>query len=80
MLKEKEGHDGHTIFLRFYLSDRDDLAREGLVLRTRAKLWPEARQNTAQRTIGGGHVEVRTAMDRRSTTGHSGPIRDEGSI
>jgi hypothetical protein len=35
-MKEKEGHDGHTIFLRFYLSDRDDLARKGLVLRTRA--------------------------------------------
>ena len=51
-----------------------------LVLRTRAKLWPEARQNTAQRTIGGGHVGVRTAMDQRSTTGRSGPIRDEGSI
>ena len=50
-------------------TDAFNALRPVYMLRTRAKLWPEARQSTAQRTIGKGHVGVRTAEDRRSSQG-----------
>jgi len=80
----EDGHIGRSIFLYLYLSDRDDLAREGIVLRTRERLGSGARWGVDQSLVSTDHTEdhgrdhvmdqqERSWSDGRSIAVHGGP-------